>query len=251
MSSEFYFHKPSAHIWRTMPLYQKIRYYGRHLTRAYAPYVDKLQAKEHAQRLCPDIAIPQIIKIFQDGQDIQSADLISHTLFKATHGCGWNVRINPHISASFLNAKRRQWSRVYSRNERQYTFLTPRFFLEEEIPNIVDIKVMCIYGRPIFILIEQESTSFYLDTKWTFVFQAHNPATHIRLNNPSLPPRPPDLERVLSYAQTLSASFECVRIDFYIGKDQKIYFSEFTFTHAGGHRRLDMELERYFGNFWS
>lgn len=251
------FVKPIAHVWDKMPLYQKIRYYGRHLTREYAPYVDKLEAKKHALRLCPEIAIPRVLKIFRNNQSIEPSDLLPRTFFKASHGSGWNVRITPRVSASVLNRKRILWNRVYSHDERQYTFLIPRFFLEEEIDCffggdvVVDIKVMCIYGQPIFILVERGSTSFYLDITWTHVVQAHNSVTHARLKKPSPPPRPPDLDRLLLYARMLSKPFECVRIDLYVGQDNNIYFSEFTFTHAAGSQRLDMCLEKKFGSFWT
>ena len=256
-SKYFCLPKPVVHLWNKMPLYQKIRYYGRHLTRAYAPFVDKLDAKVEAKRLCPEIGIPRVVKIFPDDYIIQNYDLVPHSFFKASHGCGWNVQITPTVSAPMLNTKRKSWSRIYGHEERQYTFLTPRFFLEEQVDcffggaSVVDIKVMCLYGEPIFILVERSSVSYYLDITWSSVLQAHNPRTQIRLEDPSPPPRPPDLDRLLHCARLLSAPFECVRIDFYIGKDRTIYFSEFTFTHAGGTQRLDLSLENQFGRLWT
>jgi hypothetical protein len=46
-------------------------------------------------------------------------------------------------------------------------------------------------------------------------------------------PKPPNLDKMLTLAATLSAGFGYVRVDFY-NIQGRVYFSEFTFTPAGG-----------------
>lgn len=51
--SFFTFEKPDR--WTTMPLYKKIAYYGRTLNELYAPYVNKLTAKQIVKDMCGDM----------------------------------------------------------------------------------------------------------------------------------------------------------------------------------------------------
>jgi hypothetical protein len=229
------------------------------LTSDYAPFVDKLEAKKNAKRLCPDICIPHVYKIFDKHQHIKSSDIVLNSFFKASHGCGWNMYVKPNISAALLNKKRKKWSRQYSTTEKQYTFLTPRFFFEKKIDcyfgnsssTVVDIKVMCIYGEPVFILVKRWSKKFYLDITWSVLLHVHDTKNLGGKKMVSLPPRPPDLQKILTYARRLSAPFECVRIDLYIGKDECIYFSEFTFTPAAGKRRFNSNVEKEIAKTWT
>lgn len=255
----FSFDKPSQKVWEKLALFEKIQYYGKHLTSEYAPFVDKIEAKNHAKRLCPDVSIPHVYKILEKHQRVRQCDIIPNSFFKASHGSGWNMHITSHISAQMLNEKQKKWSGVYSTRQKQYTFLTPRFFFEKKIDcyfcdscsDIVDIKVMCIYGEPVFILVKGWSKKFYLDTEWSTVLGVYDAKSHKKLKSTWIPPLPPDLSRLLLYARQLSAPFECVRVDFYIGKDKHIYFSEFTFTPAAGRRRLDLHLEKEIGKKWT
>ena len=56
---------------------------------------------------------------------------------------------------------------------------------------------------------------------------------------------------MLKLAKKLSKPFEFVRIDFYIGENDLIYFSEFTFTPAAGYQVFDLETEMYQGSLWN
>ena len=62
--------------------------------------------------------------------------------------------------------------------------------------------------------------------------------------------KPAQWDAMLNYATQLSAPFEFVRIDFYIGADGHVYFSEYTFTPAGGSRVFSMKLEHQYGRLW-
>ena len=55
---------------------------------------------------------------------------------------------------------------------------------------------------------------------------------------------------MLNIVRELSKIFEFVRIDLYISKDDKIYFSEFTFTPNGGTKFFNNDLELKYGLLW-
>jgi hypothetical protein len=61
--------------------------------------------------------------------------------------------------------------------------------------------------------------------------------------------KPEHLDKMITLARTLSSPFEFVRIDFYyVGGI--IYFSEFTFTPAGGKKFFSTIDEERFGSMW-
>ena len=57
--------------------------------------------------------------------------------------------------------------------------------------------------------------------------------------------------KMLALAEKLSAPFEFVRIDFYLSKSGDIYFSEYTFTPAGGAILYSDEIENELGALWT
>jgi hypothetical protein len=55
---------------------------------------------------------------------------------------------------------------------------------------------------------------------------------------------------MLKNAEILSNRFEFVRIDYYIDKNNDIYFSEFTFTPSAGKITFDPVIEMKMGQAW-
>jgi hypothetical protein len=62
--------------------------------------------------------------------------------------------------------------------------------------------------------------------------------------------KPAEWNTMLSYAQKLAEPFEFVRIDFYLGKNGEIYFSEFTFTPNNGRPVFTDDIEIELGKLW-
>jgi len=252
--------KPEKKKWDRMALFEKIRYSCSVFTEAFAPFVDKLEAKVLAQQLCPEVGVPQTLYVVSNGQSLTQSDLepFQHAIFKATHGCGWNVNMTPATRASEINHCMRRWNGPYSRREKQYLYITPRFFFEERLEcfsgavTMTDFKIMCLYGKPVFILIKKNDVSYYIDPTWSYVVQAHISGTHRVLELPPLPFDPPaQLDTMLWMASRLSRLFECVRIDLYLTNKETIVFGEFTFSHAGGVQRLALPLGHQIGAEWT
>lgn len=60
----------------------------------------------------------------------------------------------------------------------------------------------------------------------------------------------PGLQQMIRNAEKLAAPFEFVRMDFYLGSDDKIYFSEFTFSPTCGLPTLPGNLEFTLSRYW-
>lgn len=101
--------------------------------------------------------------------------------------------------------------------------------------------IRCIYSKPISIGVKYKTVQNSYDIDWNLKTSA------IKFDIP----KPKCLSKLLRLCETLSARFEFVRLDFYIGKDDTIYFSEFTFTPNAGFQVFDIETETAQGLLWT
>jgi hypothetical protein len=135
------------------------------------------------------------------------------------------------------------WNKTYSKTERQYTYIKPRFFIEQKVNgptgNADVFMFRCIHGQPVSIGVKRGNIQNSYDINW-------NPFESIQIANVV---KPRHLDKMLCLARLLSSPFEFVRIDFYYHGDI-IYFSEFTFTPAAGAQFFPMVLEEKFGSMW-
>lgn len=234
-----------------MPLYEKIGVYAQHLDERYAPYIDKLEAKAIVTAALPDLQVAPVIRVLKDHADITTADLGASNLLKAAHGCGWNIPLDGSAPLLEIHDALQSWaSAPYSTKEKQYTYVKPRYFIESILDDKYTGKsgkarvfmVRCIHGKPVSVGVRLGNGSS--------VQNSYSPS--FKLLEPEKFPfeKPAQWETLLQYAEVLAAPFEFVRMDFYIGSDEKIYFSEYTFTPAGGHRVFPIHLEHTFGKLW-
>lgn len=106
-----------------------------------------------------------------------------------------------------------------------------------------DIKVHCFCGKPAVIQILRRATGV-LERKTYDENWIEKPWFKNEVLSPDLRLIPK--EEVLLYAETLSAGFDYVRVDFYL-VDDFLYFSELTFYPASAHmplasKQVDLEL---------
>jgi hypothetical protein len=242
----FRFTKPET--WPYMPMFEKIGYYKTILNADYAPYVDKLLAKDKVREICPEVRIARVVRVLDGPDDIHIADLNPHHLLKAVHGCGWNTRLEPSLDVAHIRKQLSEWNIPYSGVERQYAYIAPQFFIEEIIDDAYTgisgkarvFMFRCIHGKPTSVGVRDIGAIQHV---YTTEFELLG-AQKFPLEKPA------QWDAMLNYATQLSAPFEFVRIDFYIGADGHVYFSEYTFTPAGGSRVFSMKLEHQYGRLW-
>ncbi len=234
-----------------MPLYAKISYYKTQLDARYAPYVDKLEVKHHVRKVCPKVRTARVIRILEGSNDIRETDICPDHILKAAHGSGWNVLLSSAPPIPRLQKILSNWSVPYTGvDEKHYAHVPPRFFIEEIIDDAYTGKsgqarvfmIRCIRGTPISVGVTKGNGST--------VQNIYTPA-FVQERSEFAMEKPAQWEAMMAYASELSSPFEFVRIDFYIGCDSEVYFSEFTFTPAGGKRVFSMELEHELGRLWT
>lgn len=242
---------PKPVNWSQLPLYKKILHYREQLDERFAPYVDKLKAKQIVKEVCGDaIQVARVVRILSGPDDVTQEDLNPNHMIKATHGCGWNVNISDQTDLAAVHKRLAGWNRPYNSDvEHQYAFIEPRFFIEEKIQDpsapagrALVYMFRCINGIPVTVGVKAfDGTQNSYDLEWNL------------LAAPALPfevPRPAQLPQMIAMAKALSRPFEFVRIDFHLDSAGQIFFSEYTFTPAGGTRIFSEQIEYILGSMW-
>jgi hypothetical protein len=251
---------PKPLTWKYMPMFEKIGYYKTRITADYAPFVDKLKAKQIALALCPDgLRVARVVRELSGIADFSAADLNPAWILKASHGCGWNLDLSGATAEAALAALA-SWNTTYrSTEEPHYRFLHPRFFIEEKIVDTSQslrhgvtgaagvYMIRCVHNKAISVSYKWGGRQNTYDLSWNLLKRPDFP-------NPL--PRPPQLSEMIRFAERLSRPFEFVRVDFYLGTDSQretegIYFSEFTFTPTGGYMFYPFKVEHTMGRLWT
>lgn len=229
-----------------MPLFEKIAHFKNHITQEYAPYVDKIEVKAIVPTLSDKVQCARIVRILKSPEDLREGDLQKPHLLKAAHGSGWNIPLHDKTVQDLpsIHETLKSWNHVYvGNNEPHYTFLKPRFFIEEYVdgtPSATVYLIRCIRGQPVTISVKKGQKQNSYDLFWN-PLKAHE-----------LPPieKPINLEELLDAARVLAKPFEFVRVDLY-QTPTGVFFSEFTFTPAGGNPYFSLAKERELGKLWS
>ena len=250
----FVFIKPPD--WNELSLSKKIEYYMVQLNKDHSYYVDKLIAKSIVKHVLGDeIEVPRTVRILENYLDVRESDINTNYIIKSAHASSWNLIIeeDKKYTIKEIQCKLSSWNCPFNANtEIQYQHLSPVFFIEEKITcryqgNNGKAYTWCFYcanGKAFHINVIDKYTDKInrydinfnlLDIKWNGLFEVN---------------KPKELNKMIKMAEKLSEPFEFVRVDFYIGKDDKIYFSEFTFSPCMGVNIYD-KYDMVLGKYWS
>ena len=251
------FKKPP--YWKKLAFCQKIKYYGENLTQEYSDYVDKLKAKDIVKKICGDeIEVSPIIKILKNIKDLKQEDLNTDNIIKGAHGSKYNINIKQNTTLNECFEKLSTFNIKYNPHggESQYLYLSPSFFIEEKINdfyvgkngNATVFMIRCIYGKPVSIGITYTNNKDYYMNNYYIDWKPIKETIPINIDIEDIRE---DVNKMIKLSSMLSKNFEFVRVDFYLSKDRKIYFSEFTFTPAaGGMVYPSKEIEYNLGKSW-
>jgi len=236
--------------WNYLLFYNKIKYYGENLTELFSFFVDKLIVKNIITYICGSkIKTSNVIKILKDIDDINKDDFNSNYILKSSHSSAWNIVLHNNLDMDEIKLKLKNWNKIYSlEKEKQYSYLKPRFFIEEVIDdkylgkngNAYVYMIRCIYGKPLCVNIKLNDKQNYYTINWEPFYE----------NELGYFDKPKNLSLMLEIASILSRPFEFVRLDFHIDKNDDIYFSEYTFTPNAGNQVFSKELEYSLGKDW-
>ena len=201
---------------------------------------DKLAMKQGARLRVPvdELRIPRTYWSGTDVTSIDWAQVPAEWVLKPNHGSG-EVLLSPY-PADQIHVLTRDWLKDNQHvhlGEWGYSQAAKVLVLEERIPSPsgqapVDYKFLCFEGEPVLIQLSlsrfEDHLINYYDLDWNRVsMRTKYP------NSPDDPPRPLQLDKMLSAARQLSAGWDFMRIDLY-ATESEVWFGEFSPYPGGG-----------------
>ena len=226
--------------WNQLSLSKKIQHYMIQLNRDHAYYVDKLSSKRIVKNILGnEIEVPRTIRILDSYLDVQESDINTNYMIKGAHASGWNLNFEEgkRYDINEVKLKLSSWNCPFNDNlEKQYKYIPPVFYVEEKITcryeghngNAYAWCFFCIHNKVVHIQVIDKGRDYVnrYDLDWNLFDVMKNGMFHVD--------KPKELDRMIELAERLSKEFEFIRVDFYISNDDKIYFSEFTFSPCMG-----------------
>jgi hypothetical protein len=174
-------------------------------------------------------------------------------VIKTNHGSGRVMVVRGAADRRDVVAKLTAWlgqNHYWLLREYQYFHITPRIMVEAYLKGPdggwpLDYRFWCFHGVPEVVQVDDHAHGInpFYDLEWNQLDLAYREGAP----RPAIA-RPPNLDRMIEVARTLSADFDFVRVDLY-DLAGTIRFGELTFTPTGGLLKLqpdrwDLELGR-------
>jgi len=206
-----------------------------------------------AEKIGPEYLVP-LIGVYDNADEIYFDALPKSFVLKANHGSGWNLLVHDKTAINWndVKAQANEWiskNYAYIALEMHYRDIPPKLIIEEMLVDektgieARDYKIFCFNGTPTYIWVDSGRFSDHyrdiFDCNWNLM-----PFNVAKNNSPETPTKPNKLDEMIKIAETLSAGFSLVRIDFYYVNDS-IYFGEMTFTPGNGRSNFIPEETSY------
>lgn len=224
----------------------------------FATACDKLASKAYALSTCPELRSAKVLWSGRDAREIPSELLAGDVVVKANHGCRWNIMIrNGRVDKAKLTRRTSRWMRRrYGRKfgEWGYKGAERKVFVEE---------MLLEDGQPIRL-----EYKFHVSNGTTaYVYAArrdeHGNEQKCHFDRDGIYAPPPDgsgkqwvlidlpalFVRMRAIAETLTATFDHMRCDFY-EKNGDIFFSEFSVYPLSGKGIINTRLRDLCGENW-
>lgn len=210
--------------------------------------VDKLAVREYIESKGLSELMPRLLGVYKDAKEIDFDLLPEKFIIKTTNGSGGQnnfiCRNLQEFAIDKALGKLNSWlklKKINSGREWAYNGINePKIIIEELLEDhensdgeIDDYKILCFNGKPEVIIYDCDrftghKRNFY-DINWNLLNVSSDcPNKTSRI----VPPR--NLDKMISFASSLSEDFPFVRVDLY-NINGKIYFGELTFYPWSGY----------------
>jgi hypothetical protein len=265
--TQFTLEKPK--YWNSLTFTQKVEYACLKLSYFYEPYANKLIAKDIVKQMCGDkIKVAKIIKLLKNENDFTEKDMNSNHILK---GVLFTCNLLFDNSHNFNYIKNKVQNHChYPLPEYEKKYIDNKYLNKFIIEEIIDDNNVGKNGKAfvyLFKCINSIPKIFSIRDKYNnylrhYYYHDKNNIEKIIMNykdfnendfdnDSNILPKKEILDKMYDLAYILSKPFEFVRIDLYIDKNDDIYFSEFTFTPAGGNPIFPYNIEKEYGKLWT
>lgn len=201
---------------------------------------DKYAVRAHVVDTVGEECLVKLLWHGDNAQAIPFDRLPTQYVIKPSHASGKVLIVRDEVDREEIIRTVSGWlasDYYWDGREGQYYGISPRIVIEEYLANEdgtppLDYKFYCFNGTPEHILVRNHAhdISPIFDTTWNLLDLSNSYKENVA--RPWVP-KPANLNEMLELAAKLSQGFGFVRVDFYNVKG-RVYFSELTFTPAGG-----------------
>lgn len=214
--------------------------------------VDKYEAKKYVADIIGEEHIIPTLGVWERFEDIDFDALPDQFVLKCTHDSGGLVVVRDKTMLDVIAAKvkiNQSLKENYYLHGREwpYKYVKPRiiaekYMEEQNVRGLCDYKFYCFSGEPRYLYVS-EGLENHATAKISFLTLDWNFAEFGRsdfLPFTELPLKPQAFDKMVEFARKLSAGHSFLRVDLYDIMGE-VYFSELTFTPAGGYMPFDPE----------
>lgn len=210
---------------------------------------DKFAVREYIEEKGMSEYLVKLINSWDNEEEIIWEELPKQFVLKCNHGCGYNIIVEDKDKLNKKEAKRKlkKWLNEdfgLVSGERHYSKMPRKIICEEFLESdIRDYKFFCFNGKPEFFYLSQNVKGDFHNMETDFFNINGEKASFSRTDHKhfnKVPKMPSNLNKMIKIAEKLSEDFDFVRVDLF-NVDDKIYFSELTFTPCSGFMPLEPE----------
>lgn len=224
---------------------------------------DKYRVREYIkEKNCSEI-LNELLYVWDNSNQIHWEELPQKFVIKCNHGCGYNIICDDKEKLDFSVVKdtidkwmREDYWKLFG--EINYKYIPKKIICEKYLndgygSSLRDYKFFCIHGKVEVLEVCMNRREhgghpeeYYFDSDWNYLPPIKG-NSGLKMVMDKLPEKPECFEEMLKYAEILSEDFPFVRVDFY-EINNKVIFSELTFTSAGGFDTTLMDVQPNIGD---
>ena len=209
---------------------------------------DKYLVREWISKTIGSKYLIPLLGVWDRFDEIDFASLPDAFVLKCNHGCFYNLVVKNKRELNLKKTKRifDKWMKTnfaFNTLELQYRDIPRKIIAEKYVEQIdgklLDYKIHVFHGEPKIIQVigdrnfeKHTAKECFFTTTWEII----DVPLHTYNSYDYIPPKPDNLNEMLSIARTLGKEFRYVRVDLY-DLDGEIKFGEMTFTPASGYAR--------------
>lgn len=203
---------------------------------------DKYTVREYIESKGLSSILNDLYGVYDNANEIDWNILPSRFVLKCNHGCGYNIICEDKnkLNINKLNKKLNNWMNEdfgLVSCEPHYSKIDRKIICEKYLgKDILDYKFFCFKGEPKFLYISRAIEGSHNGMKADFLNIDGSRTPFRRTDHESFevfPDMIKNVEEAKKICRILSSDFEFVRVDLF-EVDNKIYFSELTFSPCSG-----------------
>lgn len=203
---------------------------------------DKLTVREYIKSKGLSYILNDLYGVYRNVEDIKWENLKSKFVLKCNHGCGYNIICDNKNNLNIKKTKMslNKWMKEdfgKVSGEPHYSKIDRKIICEKYLgKDILDYKFFCFNGKVSFLYISRAINGSHHGLKADF-FNIEGEKMPFRRTDHESFEYPPstmkNIKRAVEICEILSEDFTFVRVDLF-EVDDKIYFSELTFSPCSG-----------------